>query len=365
MYNPAKDPKSGQRSITMQIRQRRPSSLVTLAASAAILFPLSGHAVEFTLSGQVNRLLMAVDNGAVDGIVHADNSVSGTRWRIKGQGDIGNGKTAGLYFENQLQSNPSNQVTAASLDTDGTGGNLGGGDNFSVRQANVWVKGAFGKVTIGQGDGAANGSSEADKSGTTVVQYVGSSEDLLGSMEYGTSTVIVGDVRVSFDALSRSDNIRYDGGNGTTTFAASLGNGDKAELGIKYKANNLDFRAGYWNEGDSGTSVSGAAISASWGEETGINFTGSYAGDDSAGDPNNIYLKVGFKTGGSAYAVDFSETTDHRDTGSSDASAISVAWAKNVMKGVEVYASFRIESLDNVADADDITALIGGARVKF
>ena len=299
---------------------------------------------------------MAIDNGAVNGIVHADNSVSGTRWRIKGQGDIGNGKTAGLYFESGVESNPSSEVEAATLNSDGD-------DIFSIRQANVWLKGSFGKVTAGQGDGAANGSTEADKSGTTVVQYVGSSVDLLGSMEYGTSNVDVEDVRASFDALSRSDNIRYDGGNGTITFAASLGNGDKAELGIKYKASNLDVRAGYWDAGDSGSGVSGIAISASWGEETGLNFTGSYAGDDSAGDPNNIYLKVGFKTAGSAYAVDFSETTDR---GNGDASAISVAWAKNVLKGVEVYASFRIESLDdNLPGADDITALIGGARVKF
>jgi hypothetical protein len=30
-----------------------------------------------------------------------------------------------------------------------------------------------------------------------------------------------------------------------------------------------------------------------------------------------------------------------------------------------VYASYRIESLDDVAGEDDITALTGGARVKF
>jgi len=35
------------------------------------------------------------------------------------------------------------------------------------------------------------------------------------------------------------------------------------------------------------------------------------------------------------------------------------------MKGVETYVSYRIESLDNVAGEDDITALIGGTRVKF
>ncbi len=288
MYNPTEYPKNGQRSITMQIKQRRPNSLMTLAASAAILLPLSSHAVEFTLSGQVNRLIMAVDNGDVDGIVHADNSVSGTRWRIKGQGDLGNGKTAGLYFENQLQSNPSSEVTAGELDSDGVDGDVGDGDYFSVRQANVWLKGSFGKVTAGQGDGAANGSAEADKSGTTVVQYVGSSGDLLGSMTYGTSTVTVGSVRSSFDALSRNDNIRYDGGNGTITFAASLGNGDKGELGIKYKTNSLEIRAGYWDEGDSGPGNSGTAVSATWGEETGLNLTGAYSGDDRTGDPSKI-----------------------------------------------------------------------------
>ena len=107
--------------MTMQIKQRQSNALTLLAAAAVILVPLSGHAVEFTISGQVNRLIMAVDNGDVDGIVHADNNVSGTRWRIKGQGDLDNGMTAGLYFENQLESNPSSNVTAASLDSDGIG----------------------------------------------------------------------------------------------------------------------------------------------------------------------------------------------------------------------------------------------------
>jgi hypothetical protein len=181
-------------------------------------------------------------------------------------------------------------------------------------------------------------------------------------MEYGTSGVDVIDVRSSYDALSRSDNIRYDGASGTIAFAGSLGDGETVELSIRYRANDLEIRAGVW-DGVEGAGNSGFAVSASWGEETGLNLTGAYSGDDGAGDPNNIYLKVGFKTGGSAYAVDFSETTDR---GTADASAISVAWAKNVMKGVEVYASFRIESLDdNLPGADDITALIGGARVKF
>jgi hypothetical protein len=35
------------------------------------------------------------------------------------------------------------------------------------------------------------------------------------------------------------------------------------------------------------------------------------------------------------------------------------------MAGVEIYASYRVESLDDVDGEDDINAFIGGARVKF
>ena len=68
----------------------------TLATAALILLPASVQAVEVSVSGQVNRLIMHVDNGDESGVVHADNSVSGTRWRFAGQGNLDNGMTAGL-----------------------------------------------------------------------------------------------------------------------------------------------------------------------------------------------------------------------------------------------------------------------------
>lgn len=361
----------------MKMKQKRTGYLI-LAASTAMLIPFSSQAVEFTISGQINRLLMSVDNGVDDGIVHADNSVSGTRWRIKGKGDVGNGMTVGMYYENQLQSNPSSKVSVNTshldsgggpdpintLDSDGAGGDVGGGDHFSVRHANVWFKGDFGKITLGQGNGAANGSTEADKSGTDVVQYAGSSADLLSSMEYGTSGVTVGAARSSFDGLSRNDNIRYDGGSGPFGFAVSLGNGDKTEVGIKYKTGDLEIRAAVWDKADSGADVAGNAVSVSWMGDGGLNLTGAIGGDDSGADPSNTYLKVGYKMGKHAYAVDWSQTSDKAGDGI-DASAFSLAWVNNMMKGVQTYVSYRAESLDDVAGEDDVTALIAGARVKF
>lgn len=346
----------------MSISTRKPNALAVLATSAVILLPASASAFEFTLSGQVNRLIMNVDNGEESGVVNADNDASGTRVRVKGNGDIGNDLTAGLYYEYQLQSNASSKVTADDLDSDGGGGNLGGGDNFSNRNANLWVKGNFGKVTLGQGSGAADGSTEADKSGTTVIQYTSSNADILSSMEYGDSGVTVGDARSGFDGLSRNDNIRYDAAVGDFSLAGSYGNGDKKELGASYKMDNLEVRIAWWDQASSGDGDKGAAISASWLADNGINLTGSYSGNNSDDDPTNTYLKLGYKTGKSAYGIDWSET---QDLAEGDGSSASVAWVYQAMKGIEVYASYRVESLDDVDGEDDIDALIGGARVKF
>ena len=350
----------------MKILTRRPKALTALATSAVILLPASASAFEFTLSGQVNRLIMNVDNGEESGVVNADNSVSGTRVRVKGNGDIGNDLTAGLYYEYQLQSNPSSKITADDLDSDGVGGDVGGGDDFSNRNANVWVQGNFGRVTLGQGSGAADGSTEADLSGTTVIQYPTSNGDLLGDVEYGDSGVTVGDARSAFDGLGHNDNLRYDAAVGDFSFAGSYGNGDKKELAARYKLENLEVRAAWWDEASSGDGDRGAAISATWIAENGINLTGEYSGtdasDDGADDPTNIYVKLGYKTGKSSYGIDWSET---QDLGPGDGSSVSLAWVYVPMSGIEVYASYRVESVDNVDDDDDIDAVIGGARIKF
>ena len=335
---------------------------ITLETAALVLLPSSVQAVEVTMSGQVNRLIMNVDNGAESGVVHADNSVSGTRWRFAGDGDLDNGMTAGLLYETQLQSNPSDAISVDDLDGDGSGGNVGDGDHFSTRQSNVWLKGNFGKVAIGQGSGAADGSAEVDNSGTGVIQYNGSSTDLLGAMEFGESGVTVGSVRAYFDGLGRNDNIRYDAAIGDLALAASLGNGDKIEAAVGYKIADLNLKVGVWDQKDSGDGNSGSAVSASWGGDGGLNLTGAYGTDDRDGDPSNLYLKVGFKMGDNAFGVDWSETSD---LGAGDADSISVAWVGSMMQGVELYASYRVESLDGVSGADDIDALVGGMRVKF
>ena len=346
----------------MSVTEKKSVYPLVMGATAILMLPVSAGAVEFAISGQVNRLIMNVDNGEEDGFVHADNSVSGTRGRIAGAGDYDGDKTVGMLYETQLQSNPSSDITADSLDSDGIGGDVGDGDEFSNRFAYIWIKGNFGKVAIGQNSGASDSSAEADLSGTTVIQYVGSNADLLGSMEYGSSGVTVGAARSSFDGLGRNDNLRYDGAIDKILFAGSIGNGDKVEASIAYNAESILVKAAVWDEADSGDDVQGHAVSASWLMGNGFNLTGSFGTEDSDGDPENLYFKVGYRSGDHAFGVDWSETTDKA---AGDADSVSVAWVGTLMDGLQVYASYRIESLDDVAGEDDITALVGGARLKF
>ncbi len=334
-----------------------------LAGSALVLLPCAAQAaVEVGVSGQVNRLIMHIDNGVEKGTVHADNTVSGTRWRFDGRGDVGRGMTAGLLYETQLQSNPSFAITADTLDSDGIGGNVGSGDYFSTRFSYVWLKGNFGRIGIGQNSGASDGSAELDLSGTNVIQYSSSSGDLLGAMEYGSSDVTVLEVRSNFDGLGRNDNLRYDAAFDKFRVAFSVGNGNKVEAGAMYALDNFKIGLGLWDEKDSGAGRAGSAISASWIGASGFNVTASTGRDDRAGDPQNVYLKLGYKQGNHAFGIDWGETTD---LGPGDASSYSVAWVGQMLQGVELYATYRVESLDKVPDAEDIKALAGGARIKF
>jgi len=333
-----------------------------MAAAMLMLAPIAAQAVDVEVSGQINRLIMNVDNGDKNGLVNADNAVSGTRFRFTGSGELENGMTAGLIYETQLESNPTSKIDADNLDSDGVGGNVGEGDYFSNRYQNVWIKGDFGKVTLGQGSGASDGSAEVDDSGTSVIQYAGADSDLLGDMEFGDSGVTVKDVRSDYDGLGRNDNIRYDAAIGDFNLAASLGNGYRRDAAVLYVIEHFKMKFAVWDRDDSGDGNTGAAVSASWNADNGVNLTGSYSGENSSDDPTNVYLKLGFKHGKNAYAIDWSET---QDRGPGDSSSYSIAWVGSMMQGVELYATYRVQTLDDVSGADDIDALAGGARIKF
>ncbi|MDX1489510.1 MAG: porin, partial [Acidiferrobacterales bacterium] len=80
--------------------------LLAVAVSSALAVPMAAQAVKYKLSGQINRAVVFIDDDVASDVHHNDNISSGTRWRMTGSEDIGNGMKVGFNWEWQNSSNP-------------------------------------------------------------------------------------------------------------------------------------------------------------------------------------------------------------------------------------------------------------------
>jgi len=344
---------------------------LTLALAAAMAAPTITHAVKYTLSGQINRAMTVMDDGHNSDVQFIDNSSSGTRWRMKGSEDIGNGNKVGFNWEWQAQSNKA-------------GGPIGSPDTgFSqdFRKAEVWFSGSWGKVNFGQGDGAGNGTTEHDLSDTWNVAYNGRTS-FGGSVAWRTSSdgtiaggLTHGDTFDSWDAFSRYDRIRYDTpALGPVTLAVSAGQTDKYE------------GAARWSQGLGGGQISAGLFYGKWNGggvknryggsiaylfSFGTNLLASVGANEpsAAGAPTakTWYLKVGHKWGNNAASIGYGESKDVID-GFND-KGFNVGFNHNIPKAkVDLYAGYHFNQLDTpttVASVDDIQAFVIGTKLKF
>jgi predicted porin len=360
-------------------------AVLSAAVAAALAAPTAVYAqaqgLEVRLSGQVNRALMNVDDGQKSNSFFVDNAISGTRFRISATAPMTPGIRAGAVFEAELLSNPSSDVSFDEADI--------ADPTLAERHADIFFEGGFGKVSLGQGDGAANGGMEVDLSGTSVAHWSGT-HSLGGGFEFKTGAgvgtgVTVGDTLTNQDFESRYDRIRYDSPKfGGFSVAASWGTKD----------NGRDVReAALWYSGDLGAlgRVAGAlgwsnqqanvatpgAIedeviggSISWLHGSGLNVTLSYSERDLGAvgaerDGTFMYAKVGYKFGQHAVAIDWGNGEDMAATGvESDMIGIGYVW--NPVRWAEIYAAAKRHSLDLAGvDADDINVVMIGTRIRF
>ena len=139
-------------------------TLLALAVSSAVIAaPTLTYAIEAKISGQINRAIINHDNGEQSALTNVDNSNSGSRIRLTGSQKFatpgGSELQYGLKWEWQHQSNKSSGIKAGQFDDSSDG-------SVSIRHQAIYLKGEAGKVTLGQTDGAANGTAEVDLSGT-------------------------------------------------------------------------------------------------------------------------------------------------------------------------------------------------------
>lgn len=349
-------------------------STITICSVVLLIAPV--YAVSFKVSGQINRALEYVDNGDDSELFHVDNDNSSTRFRFVGSEEIGHGMTAGIVWETEFQSNPSNKIDVGQ-------NNDGLSPSLDERIFEAYFSGTWGKASIGQGDGAANGTAEVDLSGTSVVTYAGVN-DMAGGVHFvnssGAQITEIDNTRSQFDGLSRNDRLRYDSPKlGPITLSGSITDGDAWELAARSSTEmeglgKIAAAIGYVDTEDRENS-SGVKLdfeqfdgSVSFLHDSGVNLTLSYGSrdwDNRSEDSTNYYVKLGFKRGKHAVSVEWGQTDDLEEDGD-ESSNYGAGYVFNLYKGIELYAGYRLYELDRSGvSTEDISVLMAGTRVKF
>ena len=227
---------------------------LTVAIAGALAVPMAAHAIDVELSGRVSRALFINDSEMADGTSSTnaevqDNGSSGSRFRVKGTGEMMGGGTAGVLLE---------YSSGAS-----------GGDSPGIRYADTWFAGGFGKVSIGQGDQGGEGS-----------VYKGSA-NVIGTGHGQDHNGVAAGYYTSLDGgAGRNERLRYDTpALGPLSAAISIGNGDQVSAGLSLSQDfgGASFSAGVgavqWPGEKSTVSASAGAalanglkVSAAWGK---------------------------------------------------------------------------------------------------
>jgi hypothetical protein len=348
-------------------------TFIGIGLTVAILCLISpANAINFKISGQINRAILWADNGEDNEFFHVDNDNSSTRFRFTGANDFDHGFSVGIVWEVEMQSNPSDEVDIG-LDNDI------GDVTFNERKIEFLVsQEKAGKVWVGQGSMASDGTSEVDLSGTDVITY-SSVVSMAGGISFldqnSNKLTTVGATRSNFDGLSRQDRIRYDAPKfAGFCLSGSMGNGSIWDVAARYAGDFGKFgkmvAAVAWADGKSRFDWTRFSSSASWLHTSGFNITLNYAkqdpkeiGKDTA---RTFYVKLSFTRDIHAISVDWTQTEDLEINGDG-ADTWGAGYVINPWKSVEFYAGWHLYQLDRdgIKNPDDINAVMAGGRIKF
>ncbi|MEH6651991.1 MAG: hypothetical protein V7707_18370 [Motiliproteus sp.] len=344
--------------------------IATAVTMAFVSSPLMA-AIDGKLSGHINRAVMFFDDGETSQTRHVDNDSSSTRVRFNGATTVDT-TTVGINMEFQAESNSTADV------------NQDRGDNdfeFGERILEFTVSDNWGKISVGQGSTASDGTSEKDMSGTTLVGY--SDTNISGGgllfresgdkAEVPGSGITVGGVFTNMDGNSRKDRFRYDTPS-MAGFSLGLSHADSgdSDLGLHYGANysGMKLAAGLgYVDYDSGDNDSQLAGSVSVALDGGLNVTAAGGSRDakSGSDADFGYLKVGYRMGDNAFSVDY-HLSDEAEAGH-EGTSYGVQYVRDIKAfSTEAYAGVRnYELKDNsgAANYEDVAVALIGARVKF
>jgi len=352
--------------------------------------------VSVKLSGHVNRAILWWDDGHDSDSHYVDGGVTRTRFRITGNATISPGRTAGFHIENDWHI--SNIASATSNCMGGSSSSHcmvvpNPTDNFSTRKAEIWIKDErLGKVSLGKGDMASNGSSEVDLSSTTVLSYSGMS-DWGGGYWFRTSAGFfgtqVGTAWNNLDGDTRQDRIRYDTPSlGGFTFSTSHRR-DVIDFALRFKKEWNSVRcaaAAAWlhdttNKDDFDYEQFSSSASCIH-TPSGVNLTVAYAEREWNNNPDQFlrfdtdfyFVKLGIARrwnshGKTAISISYGETSDTVSLGD-DVNAWGVDFVQFIdSAALELFAGYRVfeydDKIQSTLSYEEMDHFIAGARMKF
>ncbi len=332
--------------------------------------------VNVKLSGHVNRGMLVTDDGVGTDVYQVDNDASSTRFSIIGEAKPSDLVTVGAAIEVQFESNSTADVNQSTADTDT------GSDNFTQRRLEVYFDNkALGKLWVGQGWTATEGTSEADLSGTNLAGYsdvdIQAGGTLFRDSNGDLTTTNIKSVLSNFDGQGRKDRLRYDtpkmagftysigafnGGWDTALRYAGSFDGTKIAAALGYSKPNGSKVESQINGSLSVLLDAGISVTLASGQQS------LYA---DAEDPSSYYAKLGYQTqlidaGKSYFSVDYGVTND-LVAEEDEATAVGLQYVQKIDAwATEAYVSYHSYSLDRTgSELDDVSALLVGARVKF
>jgi len=374
--------------------------------------------VKIAITGQLSRVVSIVNDGNTTNIHHTSNQFSGNRVRFIGTAKAWENLTIGtrieFQFNNRASNNSGNFTAGASLDEDQGDLKTNTGDFIDARYQDLTFAGGFGKIYVGKGDSASNGTSEVDLSGTIIA-----SNPSVADMGFGGSNFLASPaaglspdpninpavagprastVFTSFDGLSRTQRVRYDTPSfGGFKVAVGLNQGPRGDAAIRYSGSfggSKVSAAIAWSNRDGSTTSIGNQWNGSGSFLHSSGFSMTLAGGtrevtgaaDVPGrdDPMFIYAKLGYKAklsdmGTTNFFVAYQNTqdlvVDDLNVGSD-----ATFWGFGVVQilkdySTELFATVSFAELDNLTDDsvspttpgsfDDLTTGLVGARLKF
>ena len=320
--------------------------LIAAAVSSALALPLAAQAVEFSVSGHVNRALISVDGGANDGdLQHVDANSSQTRFRFTGSEELDSGLTAGVQWE------------------------VGGTGPFSTRHANVYLSSVGGKLTLGHASTAADGMAHARLGGPSWLGGVTnwcsyhSTGPACPSNDGGRMPVVRYDtpaIGPASIAVSAGENDYWDA---KLSIAGSMGDaGYSVRIGHtgKYETQEVtadpDMHPHETSETVDAGEITTASAAVNFGQGTTVG--AAWSQDKSADNHEYQYVSLDHSYGDGSIGAYYKRGEDDMTEGS----LWGIGVGHNLGGGATAYAGYRQMAEDG---EDDVDLVVAGIRVTF